>query len=98
MQGIATRIGSEDVTVLEGLQPEQARTASVDLFRGGYIEVSYCASLAGRKSEADRYLDAEEALAVLEDPLTWDTASEEGIQRAWVHEVHITPSGRELFD
>ena len=39
-----------------------------------------------------------EALALLEDPLTWDKGSEEGIQRAWVHELHITPSGRDLFD
>ena len=47
---------------------------------------------------ADRYLTPDEARVLLEDPLTGDRESEEGIQRAWVHELHLTPSGRRLFE
>jgi hypothetical protein len=98
MQGMGTRIGAEEVTVLEPLTPAVAKAACLDLLRGGYVKVFYRAGLAGKESDEDRYLSDEESAALLEDPLTWDRESEEGIQRAWVHELHLTPEGHELFE
>jgi hypothetical protein len=95
---------SRHVVVIEGKQetlwpalpPEEAQAASLDLLAAGHIRVFHH-DWEQDDGSSGRYLPTDEALALLEDPATWDPHSEEGIRRAWNHELDLTESGQPLL-